>query len=140
MHSNIEKMFFYMIRKKDLREVVVDLTWKETDLEEYDAFNRDICFLKDQCKTKAYCKQLYDWIGLKMCFLIALDAITQYQSLPIVAPSCGAATGDKNDEAESPSDDASDSAAGGGAPPRRPDPSKLTARFTSFGSRPTTLP
>jgi len=136
-----------MIRKKDLREVVVDLTWKETDLEEYDAFNSDICFLKDQCKTKAYCKQLYDWIGLKMCFLIALDAITQYQSLPIVAPSCGAGaappgapTGDKNNEAELPSDDASDSAAGGGAPPRRSDPSKLTASFTSFGSRPTTPP
>jgi len=82
-----------------------------------------------------------------MYILIALDAIALYQSLPIVSPSGGAGAappaapaGDKNDKAESPSDDASDSAAGGGAPPRRLDPSKLTARFTSFGSRPTTPP
>ena len=63
-----------------------------------------------------------------MRFLIALDAIAQYQSRPIdpVAPAggAGAATpstpGDKNDDADKQSDD--EPAAGGGAPPRRQDP------------------
>ena len=111
-----------MLGKKDLQEVVVDPAFKETDLEQYDTLNSDICFLKEQCKTKAHCKQLYQWLGLDMRFLVSFDAITQYQSRPIVpvAPAGGAgaatpsAPGDKNDDAEP--------AAGGGAPPRRQDP------------------
>ena len=52
-----------MIGKKDLREVVVDLTWKETDLEQYDAFNSDICFLKYQCKDQGILQTIVrlDW-------------------------------------------------------------------------------
>ena len=118
----------YMIGKKDLQEIVVDLCFKEKDLEQYDTLNSNICFLKDQCKTKANCQQLYEWLGLEMRFLVALDAIAQYQSRPIdpVAPAGGASAatpstpGDKNDDADKPSDD--EPAAGGGAPPRRQDP------------------
>ena len=112
----------YMLGKKDLQEVVVDLTFKETDLEQYDTLNSDICFLKEQsqqCKTKAHCKQLYQWLGLEMRFLVSLDAIAQYQSRPIVpvAPAGGAgaatpsAPGDRNDDADKSSDD--EPAAGG---------------------------
>ena len=109
----------YMLGKKDLQEVVVNLSFKEADLEQYDTLNSDICFLKEQCKTKAHCKQLYQWLGLEMRFLVSLDAIAQYQSRPIVlvAPAGGAgaatpsAPGDRNDDADKPSDE--EPAAGG---------------------------
>ena len=63
-----------------------------------------------------------------MRFLVALDAIAQYQLRPIVpvalASGAGTATsstpGDKNDDTDKPSDD--EPAAGGGVPPRRQNP------------------
>ena len=77
-----------MLGKKDIQEVVVDLSFKETDLEQYvkyDTLNSDICFLKKQCKTKAHCKQLYQWLGLEMRFLVSLDAIALIRTISIAA-------------------------------------------------------
>ena len=47
MHRNIKKTGVYMIGKKDLQEIVVDLCFKLKGLELYDTLNSDTCFLKE---------------------------------------------------------------------------------------------
>ena len=79
--THILKAPFHIPDAPEHNENGVYMLWKERspDLEQYDTLNSDICFLKEQCKTKAHCKQLYQWLGLEMRFLVSLDAITQYQ-------------------------------------------------------------
>ena len=82
MHRNIKKMVFTCLERKISKRLwLTSLSRKQnlTDLEQYDTLNSDICFLKEQCKTKAHCKQLYQWLALEMRFLVSLDAIAQYQ-------------------------------------------------------------
>ena len=88
--AHVEKDI-YIIPKKALQELVVDLKFDEKDLELYDSLNSDITFLKESCKSKALCKQFYDWLGYEMRFLIVCDAIAEYQSRPIDAAPAPAA-------------------------------------------------
>jgi hypothetical protein len=55
----------YVIDKKALQEMVVDLQFNKKDLEHYDTLNSDATFLKESCRTKALCNKLYDWLGLR---------------------------------------------------------------------------
>ena len=48
----------YVIDKKALQEMVVDLQFNKKDLEHYDTLNSDATFLKESCKSKALLQQV----------------------------------------------------------------------------------
>ena len=132
----------YVIDKKALQEMVVDLQFNKKDLEHYDTLNSDATFLKESCRTKALCNKLYDWLGYEMRFLVVCDAIAQYQSRPLedapllpagTAPAAAAGQNDDGDGAGDDDDGAGGAGgdgvggAGGAAGDKRPDPHHFMA-------------
>ena len=132
----------YVIDKKALQEMVVNLQFNKKDLEHYDTLNSDATFLKESCRTKALCNKLYDWLGYEMRFLVVCDAIAQYQSRPLedapplpagTAPAAAAGQNDDGDGAGDDDDGAGGAGgdgvggAGGAAGDKRPDPHHFMA-------------
>jgi len=106
----------YVLDKKALHEQVVDLQFDKTDLEHYDTLNSDATFLKESCKNKTLCKQLYDWLGYEIRFLVVCNAIAQYQSCPLDdAPALSAGTAPAPEADKSDNDEGAGGAGGEGA-------------------------